>query len=267
MSTTTPDEGATTVAQPDETAVTQPGDMIISQDESGTPTLVPVSEEVKEPEQPSTSEPTSEEPVGAPAEADTEEQVAKTPEEIAEWIKKSKGIEIDPTNEKEVKLAQMQYGAERKMHQATQEAKRIAPPDLLPDSEDPSLNAIVERQNKIETVNYVNTWFDANPEMKDYRAELTRIASERPYLTDMDDVAGHLYRDPNYASKLRNEGGKRALQNLAQKQSAIPPVSAATNSGFSSGKLTLQNLDARVKDMSPEEYRKNLPEINALLQG
>lgn len=258
MDTTTQDAGAQ--AQPDEGAVSSQGDMVVTTDDMGTPTLVPV-DQVQE--TPSTEAETSE-----PA-ADTQEtEEPAQAVDITQWAK-SKGLEINPENPTEVKLATMQREAEQKMHEATRQAKESIPlPDILPEVADPTMNAIVERQNKIETVQYVNSWFKANPELEQYRGELARIASDRPYLEDMEDVAAHLYREPKFIERLQNEGGKKALQNLAQKQSNIPPASAATNSGeFSNGTLTAQNVDQMVAGMSLDEYKKRLPEINKALAG
>ena len=84
----------------------------------------------------------------------------------------------------------------------------------------------------------------------------------------MEDVAAHLYREPKFIERLQNEGGKKALTNLAQKQSNIPPASAATNSSeFSTGNITPQNVDQMVANMSVDEYKKRLPEINKALAG
>jgi hypothetical protein len=85
MDTTTPDEGATT-AQPDEPAAVTTGynaDQVITTDESGTPTLEPVTSEAQE-EAPSEPTPSAEEAVTEEAKAPEETQAPaedKTDEE------------------------------------------------------------------------------------------------------------------------------------------------------------------------------------------
>lgn len=264
MNPTTQDEGAT--AQPNDAAGMQPGDMVISQDQSGTPTMVPADQPQVIEEAPETSEPsietTPEEPAATPAQAPQTD----TDQEVVDWAAR-KGITLNPDNETEIKLARVNLENDRRFHEASQQPK-LTPPELLEPADDQTINAIVERQNKADLTNYVKDWFRANPDMNEYRSELKAISESRPYLQDLDEVAGMLSRDPGFAEKLRNEGGKKALQNLAQKQSNIPPAAAATNPGdFSSAKLTAQNIDQMVNKMSPEEYKKRLPEINAALAG
>lgn len=255
MSTTTPDEGAAAAAQPPAEAVAQPGDMVISKDASGTPVMVPAITEPEQPSEPSEEEATEEIP---------EAQAESEPNDTEAWAKK-KGLPLDDP----VKLAQMYRDSERKMHEATQAAKQtVLPPELLPETADPNVNAVVERQNVAEQRMYVRDWFDANPDMRDHRAELAKVAGDYPYIPDMNVIKSIYLADPSREDTLRSEGGKRALQNLAQKQSNIPPASAATNTGdYSSTKITPKNLDQIVSAMTPEEYKKRLPEINAALQG
>lgn len=256
MSTTTSDEGA--VAQPQAEAV-ESGDMIITT-VNGAPEMVPAESVVAE-EAPS--------PVDAPEAVNSEQEETQAPAETKElsteeWAK-SKNLPLDDP----IKLAEMYRNAEKKMHKTAQQAKvTVPPPELLEESDDPTINAIVDRQNKVELVQYVNNWFRANPDLEQYRAELTKISQERPYLTDMDDVAAHLYRDPKFIEKLKSEGGKEALTNLAQKQSNIPPASAATNaSEFSSSNITPQNVDALVAQHDEKWYEQNIDAINKAIGG
>ena len=270
MDTTTPDEGAVT-AQPATPAAVTAGynaDQVITTDDNGTPELVPATE---------AEAPASQASESAPDEAVSEEKETQAPEEtpaadktdedIAAWSEK-KGLKINPDNPNEVRLARMQLEAERKMHEANQTKTVVPPPELLPESEDPAFNSVIDRQNATELKLYVRDWFDANPEMKQYRAELTKIAAERPYLTDMEDVAAHLYRDPAFTSKLKNEGGREALTNLAQKQQQIPPSSGATNSGvYQATTITPQNVAQMVDSHDQAWFEKNQAAISAALEG
>ena len=96
-----------------------------------------------------------------------------------------------------------------------------------------------------------------------------QIASERPYLTDMDDVAAHLYRDPGFVSQMRNEGGRQALENLAQKQSAVPPQASASNTAVyaSDNVITPQNVSELVDKNDQAWFEKNHEAISRAMSG
>ncbi len=272
MDTTTSEDGAVLAAQPTTNeAGTDDGAMVITTDESGTPTMVPVGQEkTEEPNAASTQDDTkAAEPEAAPVTvAKTEEAQANTTDsEIVEWAKK-KGLEINPENPNEIKLARLQLDNDRRFHEAQQRVK-VPVPELLEETEDPTLNAIVEKQNNQDLKVYVRDWFDANPAMKEHRQTLMQIAAERPYLQDMDDVAAHLYRDPGFVANLRQEGGRQALENLAQKQSAVPPQASASNTAVYSSdtQITPQNVYDLVDSNSQEWFEKNHDAVSKAMQG
>lgn len=269
MDTTTTEDGAN-IAQPTtNVAGADDGAMVITTDEMGTPTMVPVSEANAEAENAASTQDETIEPAQAGEEAAAEPaQATDDSQEIVEWAEK-KGLKIDPTNPNEVKLAKLQLENDRRFHEAQQNKPHIAPPELLDNVDDPTLNAIVEKQNVNETRLYVRDWFEANPEMKEHRQDLMQIASERPYLTDMEDVAAHLYRRPDFVKNLRTEGGRQALENLAQKQSAVPPQASSSNTSVfaSDSKITPQNVSQLVDANSQEWFEKNHDEISKALAG
>jgi len=264
MDTTTSEDGAQAQPTTNEAGADE-GAMVVANDEMGTPTMVPVNQvTVGEPNAASTQDETQE---------DTQEKAAEEPaqaddkQEIVEWAKK-KGLEINPENPNEVKLAKLQLDNDRRFHEQQQKIK-VLPPELIAEAEDPTLNAVVERQNNSELKLYVRDWFDANPEMKQHREQLMEIAAQRPYLNDMEDVAAHLYRDPNFVSNLRNEGGRQALENLAQKQSAVPPQASASNTSVYSSdtKITPQNVYDLVDHNDQKWFEKNHDAISRAMSG
>lgn len=271
MDTTTTDGGDATASQPQEPAAVTTGynaDQVITTDDSGTPTLEPVTSQASESAD-ATSEAVSEETTPANKETQAPEEPAadKTDAEIAEWSEK-KGLKINPENPNEVKLARMQLEAERKMHEATQPKVTVTPPELLEETGDPNYDPLVERQNTLELKQYVRDWFDANPELKQHRTELQRIATERPWLTDMDDIKAHFLANPSREAQLKQDGGREALTNLAQKQQQIPPSSGATNSGsFQTGQITPQNVAQLVDSHDQAWFEKNHKAISAALEG
>lgn len=242
MDTTTQDEGAQ-VAQPEMTSGAEAAE--VQQDESASQPQDQLNESSADSEQPQ-------------EEAQQESQA----DDVKEWAEK-KGLPLDDP----IKLAQMYRDAEKKMHEVTQRPK-VDPPQPLEPTGDINYDQLIERQNQQELRTYVRDWFDANPDMKDHRQELMQIASERPWLQNMDDIRAHYLADPNRLKSIESEGGRKALTNLAQKQQQQPPQAGATNANsYASSKITPQNVDEMVSKMSPEEYQKRISEINAALQG
>lgn len=271
MDTTTSEDGAT-IAQPTTNeAGADDGAMVITTDESGTPTMVPVGQETTtEPNAASTQDDSTEAAAPQPTEAKEEvaAQAQDTDSEIVEWAKK-KGLEINPNNPNEIKLAKMQLENDRRFHEAQQSKPKVNPPELIDTPDDPVLSAVVEKQNNIELRNYVSEWFRANPDMEANREDLIRIAAERPYLQDMDDVAAHLYRDPKFVERIKNEGGRQALENLAQKQSAVPPQASASNTAVyaSDSVITPQNVYDLVDKNDQDWFEKNHDAISKAMAG
>ena len=273
MDTTTSEDGAVLTAQPTTNeAGADDGAMVITTDASGTPTMVPLGQEetTTEPNAASTQDESTEAAAPQPAEAKEEVavQAQDTDSEVVEWAKK-KGLEINPENPNEVKLAKMQLENDRRFHEAQQSKTKVAPPELIAEVEDPTLNTLVERQNNLELKSYVADWFKANPDMEANREDLVRIAAERPYLQDMDDVAAHLYRDPKFVERIKSEGGRQALENLAQKQSAVPPQASASNTAVyaSDNVITPQNVYDLVDKNDQAWFEKNHDAISQAMSG
>lgn len=242
MDTTTQDEGAQ-VAQPVESSGAEAA--------------------AEQPQADQSASTPQDQPNESSADSEPQAQEESQADDITAWAEK-KGLPMDDP----VKLAQMYRDAEKKMHEVTQQRTNVEPPQPLEPTGDANYDALVERQNKQELRTYVRDWFDANPEMKQHRQELMQIANERPWLTNLDDIRAHYLADPSRLESLKTEGGREALTNLAQKQQQTPPNAGATNANsYASTKITPQNVDQMVANMTPEEYQKRLPEINAALQG
>lgn len=198
------------------------------------------------------------------AEAAPEEEAQAT-DEFAKFAK-AKGFDPEALSDGERKALEMARNAEKRMHEATQ--KPVEPPAEVPLTGDDSLDGVIARQNATDLKLYVRDWFDGNPEMKEYRSELTKIANERPWLQNMDDVKAHFLSNPEHAAQLKSEGGRQALANLAQKQQAIPPSANATNSAvYESNKITSENVDDLVAKNSQAWYNEHRDEIRAASFG
>lgn len=204
--------------------------------------------------------PSADEAVSEDSSQSSQAQAELGKDELTDWLQK-KGLEINFENPNEVKLANMQFNAEKKMHEATQKPS-ITPPEPVAETGDDTLDELVARQNKLELQTYVRDWFETNPEMKEHRSDLKRIADEKPWLQNMDDVKAHFLADPNRTEQLKQDGGREALTNLAQKQQGRPPVANATNSAdYTTGKITSENVDQLVVQNDMEWYKANREEI------
>lgn len=256
--TTTPVDGAATAAQPTATSddaaqpteavTTAQPDQVITKDDNGTPSLEPASQ-------------------GQPSEQAVEQTQAtdKSDSEVAEWAEK-KGIKLDPSNPDMMKLARVNLENDRKFHEANQKPIVTPPEELALTGTD--IDEVIARQNISDLKLYVRDWFDANPDMKDNKAELTKIASERPWLQNMDDVKAHFLADPNRTAQLKQEGGREALTNLAQKQQAIPPTAGATNSAvYETSAITPQNVSQMVDSHDQAWFEKNHQAISKAMSG
>ena len=266
MDTTTSEDGAVT-AQPNNEAGADEGAMVVMNDDMGTPTMVPMNQVRPEPNVASTQDETQEDTQEKAAEEPTVPDAQADSQEIVEWAKK-KGLEINPENPNEVKLAKLQLENDRRFHEQQQKIK-VLPPELIEESEDPALNAVVERQNNSELKLYVRDWFDANSEMKEHREDLAQISAQYPYIPDMDVIKSIYLGSQDRSNQLKQEGGRQALENLAQKQSAVPPQASASNTSVYSSDtvITPQNVYDLVDRMDQRWFEKNHDAISRAMSG
>lgn len=228
----TPDAGAAEAAQPEsveqQAAATEPA------------------------EQPTTTE---------DAQAETPADEGDAGDDNLAWLQK-KGI--DPTDPEAVaKVAKMYRDAEKAMHDSTKKASELEralsggeqstptsqldiPQEWL---EHPVLGQIVERlgeleagQTQVSTVQAVNSFFTSNPEAKQFEKQMASIVTDNPaigqlvksgYLSYDQLLAMAKGSDSGRDDKLRTEGGREALQTVADKQQGRSLVGSATKSEFS----------------------------------
>jgi len=247
MDTTTSEDGATPVAEPQQ----------------------PEAEAAEVPQEPSASQ-ENDQPNESSAEeaAQVEPAEAQADDGLARFAE-AKGFDPKALSEGERKALSMAQNAEKRMHEATQPTKpNIQPPESMELSDDQNYNTLIERQNKMEMQTYVRDWFEGNPDMKEYRGDLQRIANEKPHLSNMDDVRAHFLANPEKLTSLKSEGGREALQNLAQKQQQIPPQSGATNTqAYKSAAITSKNVYDLVDKNGQDWFEKNHDAISQAMQG
>jgi len=188
----------------------------------------------------------------------------------------SQGLELDSPNA--IKAAQIAMKAQSeatKNYQKSAELERvanIAPEQISPDATPEQRDNI--RVRNLELRYDIQQWKMQNPEKLSNEGAMVQLLSDptkralvQEGLLSLDDVYAMAKGSGTNDGSLKSQGGREALQTLAQKQQAAVPRGNAVTSGTSSNKITPQNVDSMVARMSPEEYRKRLPEINRALNG
>lgn len=261
MDTTTPDGGSAVAEQPTTTEAVTDGynaDQVITTDSNGTPELQPVTSISAEEAAP--AEPQVQAEAQAPAETSVDD--------VQEWAKK-KGLPLDNP----VKLAQMYRDAERKMHEAAAKARELeqatianAPVDY---TGDPTVDSLTQTVNTLLIQNNVRDFFANNPEAREFESKMAEIVTARPHLSnDLDALYALAKTDPSREAELKQQGGREALTNLAQKQQQIPPGAHATNSGvYKSAQITPANVYDLIDKNDQAWFEKNHEAINKAISG
>lgn len=165
-----------------------------------------------------------------------------------EWLK-SKGV--DPTDpEATAKIAKMYRDAEKAMHQSTQKAselqKALQPtPGEQPTAESLAADPVAALANEVQALKLtqsVTGFFSTNPDAKQYEAQMATIVTENPtvgalvkggYLSvqNLYDMAKGA--DSSREGQLKKDGGREALQKVADKQQGKAVQGQATSSALS----------------------------------
>jgi hypothetical protein len=100
---------------------------------------------------------------------------------------------------------------------------------------------------------------------------MAEIVQSRPHLqNDLDALYALAANSPSRAAELKTEGGRQALTNLAQKQSAVPPTSSAsTGNTVNPDRITPDNVDQLVGQHMGDTkwYKAHESEINRAMAG
>lgn len=191
-------------------------------------------------------------------------------DENLSWLS-SKGV--DPNSpEALAKVAEMYRNAEKAMHNSTAKAASLEQtlsqpaPDAGTDQDDLT-GMLLEKVQSLELASNVNNWLSAGGD--------TELAAERKALeplmaakiaerTDLGQLVkgGYLSydelaaltkgSDPNYGDKLKQDGGREALEQVASKQQARAVPGVATTSAVSGG-VTRENFDSWYAGLTPTQ--------------
>ncbi len=193
-------------------------------------------------------------------------------EELASWAE-NKGLKLDSDNAK--KAAKMAREAERAMHTKAREkselektlsttSDEVAENIAIDTGQDPEL---LKRLQRVEVRDSVRDFYDTHPDAREIEREMVAELQKRPHLAGDLEALYAVVKTQNLDA-VKSQGGREALETLAQKQqAAVPRGNAVTGSNMGTSSITPQNVDAMVAKMSVEEYQKRLPEINKAMAG
>lgn len=195
---------------------------------------------------------------------------SKDDNSTAEWLKK-KGV--DPSSPEAIeKVAEMARNAEKAMHSKAQKASELEKAIDQGITEEAEAIGFTDNDRlevaRIKTRLGVRDFFDAKPEAKQFEQAMVAELQQKPHLAgDLESLYALAVVNSGGVDSVRSQGKREALESLAQKQQAAVPRGSAVTATSQSNKITAQNVDQMVASMSPEEYRKRLPEINAAMAG
>jgi len=206
-----------------------------------------------QPEEPETQAVQAKE-VSETSEADTTNQTEVSEEdELKEWAEK-KGIKTDDT----AALLKMARESEKKMHEATQEAKALKS----------TVETVGEEQGFDETGQLINRlkvteFYLNNPEAKQLDKQMAEIVTAKPYLAEDLETVYELAKarsGPADNMTAKQLGQKEALAQVAKAEKAAPPQASATTREGYSEKTRDEILDLPLKEYA--QYKKEHPEFN-----
>ena len=210
-------------------------------------------------------------------EAPTDKEPAQADNSTVEWLKK-KGV--DPSSPEAIeKVAEMARNAEKAMHEKAQKARELEKSTEIKAEEIPADATPQDIDNvrvrNIEMRQELNDWRMNNPDKRDYEEAMTQVLNEDPAIKAMVRE-GYMSIDKLFAmakgldstreATVKSQTKRETLEELAQKQqAAVPQGNAVASGGSGVESINSQNVDRLVANMSVEEYRRRLPEINAAL--
>lgn len=196
---------------------------------------------------------TPSEPPATDQDSEAPAATADNADELSDfWAKK--GIDIS-TPEGQAKAAKSYAEAERAMHAKSQQAselqKQMASQPIEQQSQDPMVQEALERAARAETATLVSQWKSEKGITPEQDQAIGKYVEANPdkgfllkngYLT-LDDIyamSGVGHRD---TAAIEAQGGRKALEQLANKQRSTAPQAAAA-SGSASGSTAEDDLVA-----------------------
>lgn len=190
-------------------------------------------------------------------------------DDLSKWAE-SKGINLEDP-ESVQKLAKSYREAEKKLHETTQTKseleKQLVPSDGVPQyTADGNLDVYSEVQNVKTQLNLQNFYME-NPEARSYDEKMAQIAIEKPelglYAKNSGDFSVLLAMAKQ--GDERREGGREALERLADKQRAAVASPAATVPQASQPKITRALMQEKLQQGDTKWFDDNQSTINSMI--
>jgi hypothetical protein len=190
-------------------------------------------------------------------------------EDLAKWAS-NKGVSI--TSDSERKLAEMALNSEKAMHTKASEASTLqkSVTAQAPELNGTDIDNLKAEIQSLKLEQDVRNFYQDNPDAKLMDAELSKLVEERPHLAyDLEALyaVAKFKNSSKDAAALKQDGGREALESLANKQRAAVASGNATTNQTSASRITPQNVDALVGANSQEWYMEHRDEINKAMEA
>lgn len=236
-------------------------------DESTTPVSDDSGVEAStQPEQSPETQAAETQPSESTAEPKSSEAESSTPaDDNLAWLQENKGF--DPTSPDAIaKLAEMYRNAETQLRSTRNDTKLqqvlqqpTETPEFTQDDPNAALAAQVQALTLKSTIS--DFWAD-NPDARQYESKMTEIVTGNPNIGELvkNGYLGidNLYQmakgaDPSLEQSLKTEGGREALQKVADKQQARAVSPAATSSAMAAQGPTRETVNDWYAGLTPEQ--------------
>lgn len=237
-----------------------------------TTTEAPVSEGVEAESTTAPTQPEATDQAEAEVNAEAKTTETNTNDDVVSWAEK-KGLKLNPENETELKLAQMQREAEKKMHESTSQASELKNIINQEASQgnygDDQIAEMRQQLQVMQATQAVNDFYAQNPDAKEFDADMAQLVQENPALANggleaLYAVAKVRRLENGGEDAIKNEGKKQALEDLSLKQKVASTVGAATQKVEPSKGVTREQVREALNNHDISWLQEHKADIDAL---
>ena len=196
-------------------------------------------------------------------------EATSSDEDLSKWAE-SKGLNLEDP-ESVQKLAKSYREAEKKLHETTQTKselqKQLVPPgNEVQFTPDGNLDVYSEVQNMKTQLNVQNFYIE-NPEARSYDEKMAEIAISKPELGLYAKTTGDFSVLLALAKQndVKAEGGREALEKLADKQRAAVASPAASVPVANQPKITRDLMQEKLQSGDTKWFDENQDTINDMV--
>lgn len=195
-----------------------------------------------------------------PDESGSSEEDNSDDTELKDWAAK-KNLPLDDP----LKIAKMYRESEKQLGKKGQQEGQLKDAVTSANSES-SVEDVQALRNEMAAL----TFYVNHPEAKQYESEMVSILEDKPWLASDLDVVLDVAKGRASGSTLvaaTQAGKKEALAQAETASRAAPPRASATQPGYSSNKITMDNVDQLIARNGHDWFMSHRDEINAALAG